>query len=115
MRDYPLQQRTIGHLLADKAERNGAKTWLLWQDAHYSYADLHEMTSRYDDAMDVFARTRERCPETEMCEAAEFEIAECLIKRGRVKDSIRAYEAFAAKYPNSSRAKIASKAAQLIN
>ena len=47
MRDYPLQQRTIGHLLADKAERNGAKTWLLWQDASYSYADLHQITNRY--------------------------------------------------------------------
>src|SRR5215470_11566662 len=47
VRDYPLQQRTIGHLLADKAERNGAKTWLLWQGARYSYADLHAMTNRY--------------------------------------------------------------------
>jgi carnitine-CoA ligase len=47
VRDYPLQQRTIGHLLADKAERNGAKAWLLWKDARYSYADLHEMTNRY--------------------------------------------------------------------
>jgi carnitine-CoA ligase len=45
--DYPLQQRTIGHLLADKAARNGAKTWLLWQDASYSYADLQAMTNRY--------------------------------------------------------------------
>ena len=47
MRDYPLQQRTIGHLLADKAKRNGTKTWLIWQDASYSYADLHELTNRY--------------------------------------------------------------------
>jgi carnitine-CoA ligase len=47
VRDYPLQQRTIGHLLADKAKRNGTKTWLLWQDASYSYADLHELTNRY--------------------------------------------------------------------
>jgi carnitine-CoA ligase len=47
VRDYPLQQRTIGHLLADKAERIGAKTWLLWQDASYSYADLHQITNRY--------------------------------------------------------------------
>jgi crotonobetaine/carnitine-CoA ligase len=47
VRDYPLEKRTIGHILADKAERNGTKTWLVWQGRAWSYADLHLMTNRY--------------------------------------------------------------------
>jgi crotonobetaine/carnitine-CoA ligase len=47
MHDYPLEQRTIGHLLADKAARNGERTWLVWQERRYSYGDLHRLTNRY--------------------------------------------------------------------
>ena len=32
MHDYPLKQRTIGHLLADKARRVGDSTWLIFGD-----------------------------------------------------------------------------------
>ena len=47
MRDYPLEARTIGRIVADKADRIGSKTWLMWQDRRYSYLDLHLMTNRY--------------------------------------------------------------------
>ena len=47
MHDYSLQQRTIGHVLADKAQRNGAKTYLTWQGHAYSYAEMHALTNRY--------------------------------------------------------------------
>lgn len=47
MRVYPLEERTIGRILADKAERNGARTWLIWQDRRYSYQDLEVLTNRY--------------------------------------------------------------------
>lgn len=47
MHDYPLKQRTIGHLLADKAERVGDRTWLIFGGQRYSYAQAHELSNRY--------------------------------------------------------------------
>ena len=47
VRIYDLEERTIGRILADKAERVGARPWLLWKDAVYTYADLERMTNRY--------------------------------------------------------------------
>ena len=46
MRDYPLQQRTIGHLLAEKAAANGTKTCLIWGDQRWSYGEMHAQTNR---------------------------------------------------------------------
>lgn len=45
--DYPLEQRTIGRVLADKARRIPDRTFLLWQGQSYSYADLERITNRY--------------------------------------------------------------------
>jgi crotonobetaine/carnitine-CoA ligase len=47
MRDYELEDRTIGRILADKAERIGAETFLLWQGERTTYAELEAMTNRY--------------------------------------------------------------------
>lgn len=47
MRIYDLEQRTIGRILAEKAERLGDKQWLLWNDQRHSYAELEEITNRY--------------------------------------------------------------------
>jgi len=47
MQDYPLKQRTIGHLLADKARRVGDRTWLIFGDQRYSYAEAHDLSNRY--------------------------------------------------------------------
>ena len=47
MHDYPLEQRTVGHMLADKARRVGARTWMIWQDRRISYAELEQATNRY--------------------------------------------------------------------
>src|SRR3984957_19883579 len=47
MHDYPLKQRTIGHLLADKAARVGDRTWLIFGDQRYSYAQAHDLSNRY--------------------------------------------------------------------
>ena len=46
MRDYPLQQRTIGHLLSAKAHENGEKTCLIWEEKRVSYADMDTITNR---------------------------------------------------------------------
>jgi crotonobetaine/carnitine-CoA ligase len=47
MHDYPLKQRTIGRLLADKAARIGDRTWLVFGDQRYSYAQAHDLSNRY--------------------------------------------------------------------
>jgi carnitine-CoA ligase len=47
MHDYPLKQRTIGRLLADKAARIGDRTWLIFGDQRYSYAQAHDLSNRY--------------------------------------------------------------------
>ncbi|WP_028934890.1 AMP-binding protein [Pseudonocardia spinosispora] len=47
MHDYPLEQRTVGHILADKAARLGTKTYLTFRDRTFSYADVHALTNRY--------------------------------------------------------------------
>jgi crotonobetaine/carnitine-CoA ligase len=47
MHDYPLKQRTIGHLLADKATRVGDRTWLISGDQRYTYAQAHDLSNRY--------------------------------------------------------------------
>ena len=50
MHDYPLKQRTIGHLLADKARRVGDRTWLIYAGQRYSYAQAHDLSNRYANA-----------------------------------------------------------------
>ncbi len=47
MQDYPLEERTIGRILAEKAARIPAKTFLLWAGRSYSYGDLEALTNRY--------------------------------------------------------------------
>src|SRR6476469_4634101 len=46
MHDYPLKQRTIGHLLADKAARVGDRTWLIFGEQRYTYAQAHDLSNR---------------------------------------------------------------------
>ena len=45
--DYPLEERTIGRILADKAQRIPDKTFLLWEGRAFSYAEVQAMTNRY--------------------------------------------------------------------
>src|SRR6478609_11932282 len=47
MYDYPLKQRTIGRLLADKARRIGDRIWLIYGEEKYSYAQAHDISNRY--------------------------------------------------------------------
>ena len=47
MRFYELEERTIGRILADKAVTLENKTWLLWGERRYSYAELEQFTNRY--------------------------------------------------------------------
>ena len=47
MRDYELEERTIGRILADKADRIGERTFLIWQGRKTTYRELEAMTNRY--------------------------------------------------------------------
>lgn len=47
MHDYPLKQRTIGRLLAEKAGRIADRTWLIYGGQRYSYAQAHDISNRY--------------------------------------------------------------------
>ena len=47
MKEYSLAERTIGRILAEKAQRIPERTWLLWQDERYTFADAEAMTNRY--------------------------------------------------------------------
>ena len=51
MRDYKLEERTIGRVLADKATRIGAETFLIWQGEKTTYAELEAMTNRYANGL----------------------------------------------------------------
>lgn len=51
MRIYELEDRTIGHVLADKAATLNEKPWLLWEDRRYSYAELERVTNRYANGL----------------------------------------------------------------
>jgi carnitine-CoA ligase len=47
MRDYELEDRTIGRILADKGERIADKTFLIWEGRSITYGELDAMTNRY--------------------------------------------------------------------
>lgn len=47
MRDYELEERTIGRILADKADRIGERTFLIWQGRKITYSEIEAMTNRY--------------------------------------------------------------------
>lgn len=46
MPHYPITERTVGRILTDKARSNGAKTFLMFEDERYSYADMDLLTNR---------------------------------------------------------------------
>ena len=51
MKEYSLGDRTIGRILAEKAERIPDHPWLLWQDERHTFADLEAMTNRFANGL----------------------------------------------------------------
>ncbi|MFN7645451.1 MAG: AMP-binding protein [Burkholderiales bacterium] len=47
MRDFPLHERTIGRVIAEKAARIPERIFLRWQGREWRYAELERMTNRY--------------------------------------------------------------------
>lgn len=54
MHDYPLEQRTFGHMLADKALRVGERTCLIFGERRFTYAQAHDLTNSYANAFAAF-------------------------------------------------------------
>jgi crotonobetaine/carnitine-CoA ligase len=48
---YAPVDRIIGHIVADKAARNGDKTFLLFEGRSYSYADMHRLSNQLANAL----------------------------------------------------------------
>ncbi len=71
MRDHPLEDRVIGTLLRDAAERYGDAPYLLFADDVYSYVDSERITGEYARGLlaygvgrgDNVAVMMENCPE----------------------------------------------------
>ena len=47
MHDYPLEDRTVGVMLAEKARRVGERVFLAWGERRFTYAELEAWTNRY--------------------------------------------------------------------
>jgi len=47
MHDYPLEERTIGHVLAEKAMRIPDKVFLIWEGRRITYGQIDTLTNRY--------------------------------------------------------------------
>ncbi len=47
MHDYPLEERTIGRVLAEKAARVPDNVFLIWEGERITYARIEAMTNRY--------------------------------------------------------------------
>jgi crotonobetaine/carnitine-CoA ligase len=69
--DLPLEDRTIGRLLARRASDHGGRTYLLFEDKRYSYAEVDRTTTRLGNGLkglgvgkgDHVAFMMNNCPE----------------------------------------------------
>ena len=50
-RDYPLHERTIGRVLADKADTIGHRPLLRWEGRVFSYGEAEAITNRYANGL----------------------------------------------------------------
>ena len=47
----PLEDFTMGHIMRQKAEKNGDKTYMRFEDRKYSYREFHEISNRLGRAL----------------------------------------------------------------
>lgn len=105
----------IEYLYSPKFQEFGDKSKAPWTcQVNNLMGHLYMVTSDYDKAIPLFRKTAERCPESSMCEVAEFEIAESLSKSGQGREAYNAYKSFIEKYKGSKRAKIAQRASEIV-
>lgn len=105
----------MDYLGSPKFQEYGDRTKAPWTcQVNNFIGHIHMVMSHYDLAMPYFQKTAMRCPKTSMAEVAEFEIAECFSKNQKNADAYVAYKTFAEKYPGTKRARIAARAAQIV-
>ncbi len=103
------------YLVSPKFQEFGDRTKAPWTcQVNNFIGNMDMVMSQYEEALPFFQKTSARCPKTNMAEAADFEIAECLSKMNNNSAAYAAYKSFLEKYPGSKRAKIAARAAQII-
>ncbi len=105
----------VEYLFSPKFQVYGDTTKAPWTcQVNNTIGHLMMVVSHYEEAMAFFEKSIKRCPDTPMCEVGEFEVAECLTKLNRYREATVAYKLYTEKYPGTQRAKIAERAAQII-
>lgn len=100
----------LDYLFSDKFQEYGDKTKKPWTcQANVVMGEFMNVMSRYHQASYYFRKAADRCPDTPLAEEAEFEYARALDSLGVRAEAIHAYDVFLEKYPNSERAKLATK------
>ncbi len=80
-----------------------------------SLAHFHVVMSKYDEAIERFQYAAQRCDKTSRGATATFGIAQCVEKKGDLRQALNMYQAFLEKYPTSEHAHTAMRALQVIN
>lgn len=107
--------RGFNYLLSDDFQAYADQSKAIWTcEVTYVLGQYNELLSRYQRAGFYFQKVIARCPDTPVCEQAEFAYATALQSMGRRRDAGNAFHAFAEKYPGSRRSRVARKAADLL-
>jgi outer membrane protein assembly factor BamD (BamD/ComL family) len=105
----------LTYLFSEDFQKYADKTKAPWTcQVTLVLGEFETLMSHYHEAGQYYSRIPPRCPETEICEKAEFEYAQSLESSGNRQSAIAAYEAFAEKYPNTPRGHLATKAAGIL-
>jgi TolA-binding protein len=103
------------YMLSDGFQEYANRTKAPWTcQFENSMGHLEMLMSDYKTAEIYFTHTLNRCKDPEMTQVAEFEMARAAEGLGQIPEATRRYMEFAEKYPKTKRAKIATRAADLI-
>jgi TolA-binding protein len=103
------------YLQSDDFQRYGDENAAQWTCyVNNLMGELEITMSHYDRALQYFLPVLKRCPKTSMAEEATFKTATCLEQMGRRGEAAEVYRRYVALYPNTRRARIAQRAADII-
>ena len=108
-------QYGLDYLLSKDFQKYADSTkapWTCYVNA--TFGNFYMTLSRYDRAMEFYGPISSRCPKTSVAESADFKIATCLENLARRQDAYAAYAQFVERYPKSKRARIATRAMEII-
>ncbi|MCB4756810.1 MAG: hypothetical protein LHV69_07235 [Elusimicrobia bacterium] len=112
---YFVLHHIVGYFLSEDFQKYGDEQKSTWTCYVNSFFGSFYMTmSKYQEAYRMYQPIVKRCSESEIGGLAEFRIAQCYEGMRRRWDAVTAYEAYAEKYKNSDRARIAAQAANAL-